>query len=191
MKKVLVVLLVLVIGFVAFVATRPAKFRVERSATVEAPPEVVYAQIEDFHRWDTWSPWEHLDPDMKREFEGSPEGVGAAYHWSGNDKVGEGRMTISELRPPEQIVIQLDFLKPFEAKNVTTFTLSPVAAGTQVTWSMEGENNFMAKAMGVFMNMDTMIGGDFEKGLASLDSVATVAADQAIPDTAAATMSDI
>jgi uncharacterized protein YndB with AHSA1/START domain len=191
MRKVLLVLVVVLVGFVAFVATRPAEFKIERAATIAAPEAVIYANIDDFREWGEWSPWEKLDPDLVRNYEGAESGVGAAYHWTGNDQVGEGRMTITEADPAQRIVIQLDFLKPWQASNVTTFALAPVDEGTHVTWTMEGNNDFMAKAMGVFMNMDQMVGGDFEKGLAALKEVAeaetaAMPADSAVADSVAA-----
>lgn len=171
MKRFLMFLLIVIVGFLVFVATRPAQFRVERSALVNAPAGTVYAQIADFHNWGAWSPWEHLDPAMTRSFSGSEAGNGAVYDWKGNDKVGQGRMTITDTQPDQSVGIKLEFMKPYQATSITTFALSPEAAGTRVTWSMEGRNNFVAKAMCVFMNMDKTVGGDFEKGLASLGQV--------------------
>jgi len=172
MKRFLMFLLIVVVALVLFVATRPASFRVERAISINAPAEAVYAQLEDFHNWPAWSPWEHLDPAMKRSMSGSASGAGAVYEWTGNDKVGQGRMTITGAKPGQEIVIQLEFLKPFQATNVATFSLSPEATGTHVLWAMEGRNNFVAKAMCIFMPMDKMVGGDFERGLASLKQVA-------------------
>ena len=171
MKKVLLVLLVAIVAFLAFAATRPARFHVERSITIAAPADAVYPHIVDFHQWPAWSPWEKLDPNMTRTLGGAESGVGATYHWTGNDKVGEGNMAITEARPGERVVIKLDFLKPFEASNISTFTLAPEGAGTRVTWAMDGNNNFMAKVMCIFMNMDKMVGGDFEKGLENLKAL--------------------
>ena len=176
MKKVLMVLLIVVVGFCGFVATRPATFHVERVTTIAVPSEAVFARINDLHQWDAWSPWEKLDPQMKKTYEGADAGVGASYHWSGNDKVGEGRMTITESEPGSKVGIKLEFIKPWQATNTGTFTFTPEAAGTRVTWAMDGTNNFMAKAMTIFMNMDQMIGSDFEKGLASLKELSEVAA---------------
>lgn len=172
MRNVLLLLAVVLAGFAAFIATRPAEFMIERSATIRAPEEIVYANVSDFHEWAAWSPWERLDPEMQKTFEGPESGVGASYAWSGNDDAGEGRMTIVDAAPPERVVIQLDFIKPWKATHMTRFALSPVADGTHVTWTMEGENDFIGKAVGVFMNMDELVGGDFEKGLASLREVA-------------------
>jgi uncharacterized protein YndB with AHSA1/START domain len=176
MKKVLLVLLILIVVCLGFVATRPGTFHVERSATIAAPSEVVFARINDLHQWDAWSPWEKLDPQMKKTYEGTDAGVGASYHWSGNDQVGEGRMTIMESEPGSKIGIKLEFIKPWSATNTGTFTLVPEAGGTRVTWAMDGTNNFMSKAMSIFMNMDQMIGADFEKGLANLKELAEATA---------------
>jgi uncharacterized protein YndB with AHSA1/START domain len=167
-KRIAIAAVLLVAILAAVVATRPSTFRVERSATAAAPPEAVYAQIADFHRWAAWSPWEKLDPGMKKDFAGPAVGQGAGYHWSGNDKVGEGRMTVTAATPGEQVVIQLEFLKPWASTSTTTFRLAPEGAGTRVTWSMEGHHDFMGKAFSLFMDMDKMIGSDFERGLAQL-----------------------
>ncbi len=170
-KKILLGLVALIVVFLIVVATRPDTFHVERSAIVSAPAEAVFPLIADFHRWSDWSPWEKLDATMKKDFDGGP-GVGGKYHWVGNDKVGEGRMTITDAHAPDKVVIKLDFIKPFEANNVTTFTMKPAGPGTQVTWAMDGAQNFMSKAFGLFMNMDQMIGKDFESGLSTLSSAA-------------------
>jgi hypothetical protein len=178
MFKKIVLALVLLLGlFAAYVATRPAELRVARSRTMKAPPDVVHAHLSDFHRWSEWSPWEKLDPTMKREVSGPPSGPGAQYFWSGNDQVGEGRMTITDSKPPESVTIRLEFVKPWAATNTTVFDLAPSGAGTNVTWSMTGHNNFMAKAVGVFMDMDALIGADFEKGLANLDAATAARAE--------------
>ncbi len=158
--------------FFLVVVTRPAKFHVERSATIGAPPDTVFASVNDLHEWSAWSPWEKLDPQMKRTYEGPPSGQGAIYAWSGNDKVGEGRMTIERSEKPQLVGIKLEFIKPWEATNATTFTFSPSPEGTRVTWAMDGNNNFMGKAASLFMDMDKMVGGDFERGLASMKGAA-------------------
>jgi len=176
MKKILMVLLVLILAAVLFVATRPNEYRVERSATFAAPPEAVFAQIDDFHRWADWSPWEKLDPQMQRSFGGAASGVGAEYHWVGNNQVGEGQMTITESQPNDRVAIKLEFLKPWASTSLATFTLAPDNAGTRVTWAMDGKHNFMSKAMCIFVSMDKMIGADFERGLAALGTVAAAAA---------------
>jgi hypothetical protein len=158
------------------ISLQPDTFHVERSATMAAPPEAVFAQVNDFHAWSGWSPWEKLDPGMKRSFDGAPSGVGAKYAWVGNKEVGEGRMTIEKSTPASEVQVLLEFLKPFEATNTATFTFSKTAEGTKTTWAMDGKNNFVSKAMHLVMNMDKMIGPDFERGLASMKTVAEAAA---------------
>lgn len=158
-------------GLLIYAATRPNQFRIARSALIPAAPATVFAQINDLQHWRGWSPWEGRDPDLKRTYSGPAAGTGAAYAWAGNNKVGEGRMEITESVPDERIVFKLDFLKPFEAHNRATFLLRPEQGGTQVEWAMEGPQNFMAKLMGAVMNIDRMVGKDFEKGLASLADV--------------------
>jgi hypothetical protein len=178
LKKILIVLAVFVVVFVVIVALQPAEFRVVRSATISAPAQVVFAQVNDFHNWNAWSPWAKLDPAMKQTYEGAPAGIGAVYTWAGNKEVGEGRMTIIESRPSDLIRIKLEFFKPFAGTSIAEFTFKPESNQTAVTWSMSGEKNFMVKAFHLFMNMDKMIGDDFEKGLANLKSVAEAAAKQ-------------
>lgn len=172
LKKILLAVAVLVVGLAAFIASRPAEFSLERSAKLGAPAEVVYAQLADFHRWSAWSPWEKLDPNMTREFSGAESGVGAAYAWQGAKAVGKGRMTITEARPSESLTIKLEFLEPFAATNTTRFTLKPEGDATAVTWRMEGQNDFLGKAAHLVMDLEKMVGPDFEKGLASLKDVA-------------------
>ncbi|MNK32464.1 Polyketide cyclase / dehydrase and lipid transport [compost metagenome] len=163
---------VLVVGVLGLAATKPDTFVVERSATINATPETVYALLSDFHQWEAWSPWEKLDPAMKRTYEGAPSGVGAAYAWEGNDKAGKGRMEISEAVAPSKVVIKLNFIVPFEAHNLTEFTLTPDGEAQKLTWKMSGPQPFVAKVMCVFMDMDAMIGKDFEGGLAALKAIA-------------------
>ena len=163
----LVVLLLIVV-----IALRPADFRIERSATMAAPATTIFPLVNDLHQWESWSPWAKLDPAMKLTFDGPPSGTGSTYHWVGNKQVGEGRMTILESRPSDFLRIRLEFLKPFQATNTTEFTFQPEAGLTRVTWTMTGVNNFILKAFGLFMNMDKLIGRDFEKGLASMKIVA-------------------
>jgi len=173
--KILVALAVIVLGFVGVVAMRPSEYRVARTATIAAPAPAVFAQVNDFHKWEAWNPWAKLDPAMKQAYAGTPAGAGAIYTWAGNREVGEGRMTMAESRPNEVIRITLEFLKPFAATSTAEFTFKPQGEQTVVTWSMTGENNFIAKAVHLFMNMDTMIGGMFEKGLAALKTAAEAA----------------
>jgi uncharacterized protein YndB with AHSA1/START domain len=172
LKTTLIVIAVIVVAFVIVVALQPSEFRVARSATIAAPATVVFAQVNDFHKWEAWSPWAKLDPAAKNSFEGPSAGTGAIFRWSGNNEVGEGSMTITESRPSDRIRIKLDFTKPFEATNTTEFTFEPKGSQTVVTWSMSGTNNFIAKAFCLFNNMDKMLGGQFEKGLAQMASAA-------------------
>ncbi len=171
LKKILIGVAVLIVGFVVVVATRPSEFRVTRSTTISAPPAVVFAQINDFHNWQAWSPWAELDPNSKVVFEGAQSGTGAVFKWSGNDQVGEGSNTIIDSRPYEVILIKLEFIKPFQATNTAEFTFHSEGDKTIVTWSMFGQNNFIAKAVGLFMNCDKMVGGQFEQGLTKLKTV--------------------
>jgi hypothetical protein len=174
-RKILIGVAVVLVLLVLVVLTRPATFHVERSITMAAPPENAFALVNDFHAWPAWSPWEKLDPNMKKTFDGPPAGVGAKYAWSGNEQVGEGRMTLEKSERPSQVGIKLEFIKPFAATNQTTFTFAPAAGGSKVTWAMDGENSFMAKAASLFMNMDKLVGGDFEKGLAAMKTAAEAA----------------
>lgn len=147
-------------------------YTVKRSVSIDAQPDVVYAEIVDFHRWPGWSPWEDVDPDIKQTYTGSESGTGAVVAWKGNRKAGEGRMEITDVVDDSKVEIALDFVKPFKSSNTTTFDLVPDGDGTRVTWTMVGPNTFMIKVMGVFKSMDKMIGADFEKGLRQLKSVA-------------------
>ena len=176
LKYILIGLLVLVALFLIVVALQPSSFRVARSTTIAAPPSVVFAQVNDFHKWSAWNPWDKIDPAMKRTYEGAPSGAGAIYAWVGNSDVGEGKMTITESRPGELVRINMEFFKPMAGTSTTEFTFAPEGGGTLVTWTMFGENNFAGKAMCLFMNMDTMIGGQFEKGLADMKKAAESAA---------------
>jgi uncharacterized protein YndB with AHSA1/START domain len=169
---VVAVLLVIVIAaFLVYVSSRPNTFRIERAASIKAAPERIFTMISDFHRWESWSPWEKLDLAMKKTHSGTASGKGAIYEWEGNKKVGKGRMEIIDTAPQSRITIKLDFFQPFEAHNIADFTLEPKGDATQVNWAMHGPNPFMMKMMGIFMNMDSMIGKDFEKGLANLKAV--------------------
>ncbi len=163
----LAIVVVLVIA-----STKPGTFRVQRSAAIQAPPEKIFACLNDFHRWPSWSPWEKMDPAMQRTHAGAESGKGAVYSWKGNKKVGEGRMEIVESAAPSRLLIKLDFLIPFEAHNTAEFTLAAQGNSTTVTWAMTGPQPFMFKVMTVFMNMDKMVGKDFETGLANLKAVA-------------------
>jgi uncharacterized protein YndB with AHSA1/START domain len=168
---IVVVVLVLIGVVLAVAASRPNEFTVERTARIAAPPERIFPNIADFRRWEAWSPWEKMDPAMRKTHSGAATGTGSVYEWEGNSKVGQGRMEITDMSAPSSATVKLDFLKPFEAHNTARFTLAPAPDGTDVTWSMFGARPFVIKLMGVFFNMDNMIGKDFERGLASLKSV--------------------
>lgn len=166
---IIAVVLAIAIAVVLIVAaTKPDRFSVQREITVRAPADKVFSLINDFHQWIVWSPWEHKDPALKRSYSGAESGKGAVYGWDGNKNVGSGRMEIRESTVPSKIVIQLDFLKPFEAHNTAEFTMLPQGDGTHVTWLMHGPAPFINKVMQVFMNLDKMIGTDFEAGLVNL-----------------------
>ncbi len=166
-----VVLVVLVAAILAYATTKPDTFRVQRATSIKAPPEKIYPHLGDFHAWNAWSPWEKMDPALKRTFSGAASGKGAVYAWEGNKKVGKGRMEITDATP-SRIAIKLDFIEPFEGHNVTEFTLEPKGDSTSLTWTMSGPALFITKVMQVFVSMDAMIGKDFEAGLASLKAVA-------------------
>lgn len=167
-----IVLAVAVATVLILARTKPDRFRVERAAAINAPPEKIFALIDDFHRWRSWSPWEDRDPAMKRSFGGAERGKGAVYAWDGNKNVGAGRMEILTATAPSTIVIKLDFIKPFEGHNTAEFTILPQGGATNVTWAMHGPAPVMHRVMQVFMNMDRMIGKDFEAGLANLKKAA-------------------
>jgi carbon monoxide dehydrogenase subunit G len=172
LMKILITLTVIVIVFVVIVALRPSEYRVARTVTIAAPAPAVFAQVNDFHKWNAWNPWAKMDPAMKQTYEGAPTGTGAIYTWTGNRQVGEGRMTLTESRPPELIRINLEFLKPFAATSAAEFTVTPEGQRTAVTWSMVGNLNVVTKIVHLFVGMDRMIGANFEKGLADMKSVA-------------------
>jgi Polyketide cyclase / dehydrase and lipid transport len=173
--KILIALVVIVVGLVGVITLQPARYRVSRSTTIAAPAPVVFAQVNDFHKWSAWSPWEKIDPAMKRTYEGPPAGVGASYAWVGSREVGEGRMTIVESRPSDLIQVKLEFVKPFAGTSVAEFSFKPDGERTLVTWSMTGDKNFIAKAIHLVMSMDRMIGDQFDKGLATMKTVAEAA----------------
>jgi uncharacterized protein YndB with AHSA1/START domain len=174
--KILIGLAALVVLLVVVVALQPSEFRITRTATVAAPASAVFARVNDFHKWEAWSPWAKLDPAARNTFDGAPAGTGAVFAWSGNSKVGEGRMTITESRPNELVRIKLEFMKPFAATNTAEFTFKSEGDRTAVTWSMYGHNNFIGKAVCLVMNMDKTLGGEFDKGLAAMKTVAEAAA---------------
>lgn len=186
LKRVVIILGLLVVGLLAVIAMRPDTFHVERSTTFAGPPAAAFGLVNDFHQWPQWSPWEKLDPGMQKTFEGPPAGTGAIYYWNGNDKVGEGRMTITGSQPSSRIDIKLEFLKPWQATNATLFTFTPQGAETRVVWAMDGRHNFISKAVCMFMDMDRTVGKDFEAGLAQLKSAAEAAAAKAAAEAAQA-----
>ena len=163
-----VILAIAIAAILVLAATKPNTLRVQRSVGINAPPERIFPLISDFHQWLTWSPYEQKDPAMKRTYSGPESGSGAVYAWDGNKNVGSGRMEILDASAPSKIVIKLDFFKPFEGHNTAEFTMLPQGDGTHVTWVMHGPANFMSRLIQVFMNLDSMIGRDFEAGLANL-----------------------
>jgi uncharacterized protein YndB with AHSA1/START domain len=172
LKLIVIAVVVLVAGILVYAAMRPDAIRVERTASIKASPEKIFAQINDLKAWAAWSPYEKKDPAMKRTFGATTAGKGAVYEWDGNKSVGKGRMEITGTTQPSTIVIKLDFLEPFEGHNTAEFTMDGKGDATTVTWAMYGPANFVSKLMGVFFNMDKMIGADFEAGLANLKAIA-------------------
>lgn len=172
LKIIAIFVAVLIAGVLIFATTKPDTFRVQRATSIKAPPEKVFALINDFNRWGAWSPWEKKDPAMKRTFGATTSGKGATYAWEGNRDVGQGRMEIAESIPASKVALKLDFLKPFEAHNTVEFTLDSKGDTTNVTWVMQGPTPYFAKIIHVFINMDRMVGNDFEAGLANLKSAA-------------------
>jgi len=168
---IVIVLACIVIGILAFAATKPNTLRVHRSASIKAAPEKIFACINDFHKWTQWSPYEKKDPNMKKSYSGAASGKGAVYEWDGNGHVGKGRIEIADSLPSSKITMNLFFEKPFKGQNVVDFILSPKNNATEVTWDMRGQSAFMAKVASIFIDMDKMIGGDFEAGLANLKAI--------------------
>jgi hypothetical protein len=169
-------LAILVVVLVVIIAARPSDFRCARSGAISASREVVFEQVNDLHKWEAWSPWAKLDPKAKSTYTGPAAGVGAAFSWSGNNRVGEGKMTITESRSGELVRFRLEFLRPMKATNIAEFTFQSDRGQTNVTWTMTGKNNFVGKAFGLVVNCDKMIGGQFEKGLADMKIAAEAAA---------------
>ncbi|MDV6236712.1 SRPBCC family protein [Leptospira ellisii] len=165
-------LILFVLGTLAYASTKPDTVHYQRSLKIDAPAEKIFALIVDFHSWGKWSPWEKLDPNMQRSYSGSPNGLGSIYEWSGNSDIGKGRMEITAADSPSKIVIKLDFLEPFEAHNTAEFTISPKDGGNEVTWAMHGPNHIFSKVLCLFLDMDAMIGEDFDKGLNSIKNIA-------------------
>ena len=175
LRIILIALVVVIVALAVVVAFQPAEFRVARSATMSAPAPAVFAQVNDLRKWETWNPWQKKDPAMKLTFSGPPAGPGASYSWAGNNEVGEGRLTITESHPSDLVRIKLEFMKPFAATNTAEFTFKPEGERTNVTWAMQGNNNFFAKALHLVMNMDKMVGGEFEKGLVDMKAAVEAA----------------
>jgi hypothetical protein len=173
LKKLLLAFAAVVLVFLGYVALQPPVGEVTRSALIAAPPAAVYPHVNDFHKWEAWSPWAKLDPDAKASYSGPASGVGAAFAWAGNSEVGKGKMTIVESHPNEHIKIKLDFEEPMASASIADFTFKPEGSGTRVTWQMQGERPFLARAMCILFRADAMVGAMFEKGLASLGTVAT------------------
>lgn len=172
LQKILIGLLALVGVLVIFISMQPDTFRITRNTTVNAPAEVVFALVNDLHRWQGWSPWAKLDPKSTISYEGPKAGTGAVFHWAGNAEVGKGSMTITQSVPNERIQLKLALVEPVQATNTAEFTFKPTGSQTMVTWTMTGHANFISKAMGLVMPCDTMVGGMFEKGLAQLKALA-------------------
>lgn len=172
LKIIAIVVAVAIVALLGYAATKPNHFRIARSTVIKAPPEKIYALIDDFHQWRAWSPYEKLDPAMTRTYGGPASGLGSTYAWNGDGKAGAGRMEIIEAAAPSKLVTRLDFTKPMEAHNRAIFTLVPEGDATRVTWAMEGPSPFLFKVMDVIFNMDRMAGKDFETGLANLKAEA-------------------
>jgi carbon monoxide dehydrogenase subunit G len=171
LKKILIALVAIIAVFLIVVALQPSEFKVERTAMISASPAAVFEQVNDFHKWDAWSPWAKLDPNAKVTFEGPPSGTGTIMTWDGNDKVGQGKMTLTESKPDELVKINVEFVKPFEGSAISQFGFKPDGDKTAVTWSMESHHNFLAKAMCLVFNGRKMMEGEMDKGLANLKSV--------------------
>jgi hypothetical protein len=179
LKKILIVLVVAVGGFLVYAYTRPDAYKVERTAKIDAPAPIVFSQVENFKAWSAWSPWDKLDPQMKKTYDGPPAGVGSTYSWQGNDKVGKGKMTVTGSQPPSELKIKLEFIEPFASTADTIFTVKAEGEkASAITWTMNGKNNLMGKVYGVFVDMDKAIGADFAKGLAALKTVAEAEASR-------------
>jgi len=171
-KKIAIVVGVLITGVLGFAMTKPDSFNVQRTTKIKAPADKIFPLINDFNNWGSWSPWEKVDPAMKRTHSGAASGKGAVYEWDGNSKVGKGRMEITDASAPSKVTIKLDFLKPMEGHDTAEFTLAPEGDSTNVTWAMRGPAPFISKVMQVFISMDSMLGKEFDTGLANMKSAA-------------------
>jgi hypothetical protein len=174
--NVLIGLAAVVVVFLVVVALQPSEFKIARSIDIAAPPDVVFSEVNDFHKMNTWSPWLDMDPAAKLSYEGPSSGTGASFSWDGNAKVGAGRLTIAESHPNELVRLNMEFLKPLKNTSTADFTLQGNKDHTQVTWSMYGQRPFLGKAISLFVNMDKMIGGNFEKGLSRLKTISETTA---------------
>jgi len=168
MQKILIGLIAMIGSFLALILLQPSDYQITRTTTISAPPQDVFAQIDDFHRWQAWSPWAERDPKAKVSFDGPASGKGAMFAWSGNNEVGEGRMTLTESQSGEHARIKTDFVKPFVGSSYSDFSLKPEGGATSVSWTISGQNDFIAKAICMFVSMDKVLGGEMEKGLASM-----------------------
>jgi uncharacterized protein YndB with AHSA1/START domain len=166
-----IVIVVLLVVALAYAATKPDTFRVQRSTSIKAPPEKIFPLVNDLHSHDAWSPWDKKDPAMKRTYSGAANGKGAVYEWDGNRNIGKGRMEITDTSPPSRVIFKLDFIKPFEGHNVAEITLEPKGGSTNVTWAIYGPSPYFSKVMSLICNMDKMIGREFETGLANLKTL--------------------
>jgi hypothetical protein len=171
-KAIAIIIAILVAAVLVYVAMQPESFRVERSISIKAPPEKIFSQINGFHQWEAWSPWEKIDPAIKRTYSGADGGKGAVYAWQGNKDIGQGRMEIVESTPSSNVLIKIDFLEPFEGHDMVQFTLQPQGETTKVTQAMYGPSPFIHKVMSLFFSMDKMVGQKYEEGLASLKAIA-------------------
>jgi hypothetical protein len=172
LETVAIALVILIGAILIYASTRPDSFRIERSITIQSTPGKIFPLINNFHQWESWSPWEKIDPQIKRTYSGAPEAKGAIYEWSGNKNIGQGRMEITESVPPSKIIIKLDFITPFEAHNTVEFLLTIQGNSTLVTQAMYGPSPFVSKLMGLFFSMEKMVGGKYEEGLANLKRMA-------------------
>lgn len=168
----IIIVAVLIAAILIYAATRPDTFRVQRAMSIKAPPEKIFPLINDFRQWEAWSPWEKVDPEVKRAYSGAASGKGAVYEWSGNNEIGQGRMEIIESSPSSNITLKIDFIKPFAASNMIEFTLTQQEDATTVTQAMYGPSPYISKLMGIFCSMEKMVGSKYEEGLASLKAIA-------------------
>lgn len=171
-RTIAAIVLILLVVVILYATTRPDSFRIQRSIRINAAPDKVFPLVNDFHQWEAWSPWEKVDPAIRRTYSGASSGKGAVYAWEGNKNIGKGRMEIDESLAPSKVLIKIDFFAPMEAHNTVEITLEPQDGGTLVTHAMYGPSPFMSKLMGLVFNMDKMVGGKFEEGLANLKALA-------------------